>query len=229
LKPSKTFWPISSAVSPRSPSRRKSERHCERRDAPPVTRIARKRNPGITLDAAPGFRFRSIQATRSTQIILATLSRPSFANNHTPVSALRHSRLHHGPERLPSDLIRWAINSIPKYYAQARKRGKRSAERRRVLIRIIGCGSPLRTSPACSMIPKSGYRFSDKIMLKQEREARRGARLSALHRGSHQGAFAPFAQLQARLPGTRSPLHLLGGRYPPLPVPVQWKHPTDQS
>ena len=28
------------------------------------------------------------------------------------------------------------------------------------------------------------------------------ARLSAFHRGSHQGAFAPFAQLQARLPGT---------------------------
>jgi hypothetical protein len=28
------------------------------------------------------------------------------------------------------------------------------------------------------------------------------ARLSAFHRGSHQGALAPFAQLQARLPGT---------------------------
>jgi hypothetical protein len=28
------------------------------------------------------------------------------------------------------------------------------------------------------------------------------ARLSAFHHGSHQGAFAPFAQLQARFPGT---------------------------
>ncbi len=33
------------------------------------------------------------------------------------------------------------------------------------------------------------------------------ARLSASHRGSCQGAFAPFAQLQARLPGTRPPAH----------------------
>ena len=75
--------------------------------------------------------------------------------------------------------------------------------------------------PAPDLI-RGGYRFSEKIMLKQEREARRGARLSALHRGSCQRAFARFAQLQARLPGDAvASMHLLGGRYPPLPVPVQ--------
>ena len=43
-------------------------------------------------------------------------------------------------------------------------------------------------------------------------EARRGARLSAFHRGSRQGAFAPFAQLQARLPGTRRERLILKAR-----------------
>ena len=42
------------------------------------------------------------------------------------------------------------------------------------------------------------------------------ARLSAFHRGSRQGAFAPFAQLQARLPGTRSQ-DVLAGRALPVP------------
>ena len=63
------------------------------------------------------------------------------------------------------------------------------------------------------------------------------ARLSAFHRGSCQGALAPFAQLQARLPGTRRermilktrPTRggdpaLLNGCYPRPPVPVQGKH-----
>ena len=43
------------------------------------------------------------------------------------------------------------------------------------------------------------------------------ARLSAFHRGSRQGAFAPFAQLQARLPGTRSQ-DALAGRALPVPT-----------
>ena len=45
------------------------------------------------------------------------------------------------------------------------------------------------------------------------------ARLSAFHRGSHQGAFAPFAQLQARLPGTRSQDALAGRALPVPPCP----------
>ena len=45
------------------------------------------------------------------------------------------------------------------------------------------------------------------------------ARLSAFHRGSRQGAFAPFAQLQARLPGTRSQDALAGRALPVPPCP----------
>ena len=52
------------------------------------------------------------------------------------------------------------------------------------------------------------------------------ARLSAFHRGSSWRCRNISVQLQARLPGTRPPVQRqsLGGRYPPLPVPVQW-HP----
>src|SRR5579863_9721473 len=45
----------------------------------------------------------------------------------------------------------------------------------------------------------------------------RRARLSAFHHGSCQGALAPFAQLQASLPGTR-PLDAFAGRALPAPA-----------
>ena len=57
--------------------------------------------------------------------------------------------------------------------------------------------------------------------LPSAREARRGARLSAFHRGSCQRALARGLSTRPGFLGRGS-----GGRYPPLPVPVQWKHPT---
>ena len=66
------------------------------------------------------------------------------------------------------------------------------------------------------------------------------------YRGSSWRCRNTSVQLQARLPGTRHAHDetgfaklmrhsrhgrhaLLGGRSPPLPVPVQWMHPTDRS
>ncbi len=60
-----------------------------------------------------------------------------------------------------------------------------------------------------STTTKKGKRNADKrvILPSASSDAARAeaqrARLSAFHHGSCQGAFAPFAQLQARLPGTR--------------------------
>ena len=69
--------------------------------------------------------------------------------------------------------------------------------------------------------PRLRARLPPSEPLPSAREARRGARLSAFHRGSCQRALARGLSSRPGFLGRGS-----GGRYPPLPVPVQWKHPT---
>ena len=101
-----------------------------------------------------------------------------------------------GPSEAREASEGWWEGPRPRRYG---KKGRRNAGRRNpTIVRIFRCGA---------------------------RSAER-ARLSAFHRGSHQGAFAPFAQLQARLPGTRfwQALPALAcpspGKAPPGPVVV---------
>ena len=109
----------------------------------------------------------------------------------------------HDPVRLGR---RW--NRLPSRSCPTNKREAERRQARSPTSAPCGRGSPLRTSPQKT----------------HKREARRGARLSAFHRGSCQRALARGLCSRPGFLGRGS-----GGRYPPLPVPVQWKHPTHRS
>ena len=144
----------------------------------------------------PRFAWSPSPASRGrmkSAVVLATHPRPSFVQFFSPQS--KHGCPRRNRESLQVRQFKfigppalWTRNCdlrhlnrltyVP-WTALRMKAGRRSADRRNVSL------SARRASKCCHLACARGALV-----------------LPALHRGSRQGAFAPFAQLQARLPGT---------------------------